>query len=266
MGVTRVGGACYEAAEVSIGRRKVSLDNPSAWVFNKMVDAYTARPDYPAELVAELKAPWPAGARVLDVGAGIGHLSLPLAEAGFPVTAVEPAIFMKEHLAARAAQSRLPIAVHQAQAEQLPFDDRHFDVVLLADALHFIDSERASREMARVLSANGHLAVLSWAPADTPFMTALRKIMEEAAPRRPRNVQQSIVELFAVAGMALPVPQRFTQSLPVSFEQLDNLLRSISFIGPAMNADRFRAFQTHVRSIPHPPVWSRTFTLYQAKR
>lgn len=251
---------------MSIGRRKVSLDDPSAWVFNKMVDAYSARPAYPAELVAALKAPWPHAAAVLDVGAGIGHLSVPLAEAGFPVTAVEPAISMLDHLAKRVATSRLPIAVHQAQAEQLPFPDRRFDVVLLADALHFIDSERASREMARVLSATGHLAVLTWEPTDTPFMSALRQIMEEAAPRRPRNVQQSIVELFAVAGMALPAAQRFTQSLSVTFEHLDELLRSISFIGPAMNAARFHAFQTRVRNIAHPPVWSRTFTLYQSSR
>jgi ubiquinone/menaquinone biosynthesis C-methylase UbiE len=251
---------------VSIGRRKVSLDDPSAWVFNKMVDAYRTRPAYPETLVDAIASRLTPGARILDVGAGLGHLAVPLSARGFRVTAVEPAIRMLECLHERVRADRLSMTVNQAQAENLPFADDSFDAVLLADALHFIDSERASREMARVLGRKGQLAVLSWDFAHTPFMQALRQVMEEAAPRRPRNVTQSIVELFAVAGLSLPRVQCFAESLPVTSEQLDNILRSISFIGPAMNPSRFEAFQARVRAIPHSPVWSRDFALYQAKR
>ncbi len=253
-------------ANVSIGRRKVSLDDPSAWVFNKMVAAYTTRPAYPDALLDALTLGLSAHASILDVGAGIGHLALPLAARGFQVTAVEPAINMLDHLRAQVEGERLPITLRQAQAENLPFDDQSFNLVLPADALHFLDSERAAREMARVLAPKGQLAVLLWDLAPTPFMQALREIMEDAAPRRPRNVTQSVVELFAVAGIPLPGPQRLAQSLPVTADQLDNILRSISFIGPAMNPTRFEAFQARVRAIPHPPVWAREFTLFLAGR
>lgn len=251
---------------VSIGRRKVSLDDPTAWVFNKMVDAYQTRPPYPNALVDATAREVAPASRVLDVGAGVGHLALPLAKRGFRVTAVEPAINMLAALRASAEREDLPVTTCQAQAEELPFDDESFELVILADALHFIDSERAARELARVLTRTGQLAVLRWDLAATPFMQALRAIMEESAPRRPRNVQQSIVELFAVAGMAVPPAHHFSESLPVTAPELDGLLRSISFIGPAMNAHRFEAFQERVRAIPHPPVWARDFTLFVNRR
>jgi ubiquinone/menaquinone biosynthesis C-methylase UbiE len=248
---------------VSIGRRKVSLSDPSAWVFNKMVDAYATRPAYPDAVLAALTACLPAQARVLDIGAGLGHLALPLARCGFRVTAVEPAIDMLGRLQQLVVDACLPVTLHHAQAEELPLADSSFELIVLADALHFIDSERAAREMARVLAPKGQLAVLSWELSDTPFNQALRRIMQEAAPRRPRDVKQAIVEVFAVAGKKLPLARHFHDAFDVSHDELETLLRSISFIGPAMNTARFDAFQARVRAIPHLPAWSRDLTLYQ---
>jgi hypothetical protein len=68
---------------MSLGRRKVGLEEQSRWVFNRMAAFYPARPAYPAELVdalAELAGP--AGSRIGDLGAGVGHLALPLAGRG----------------------------------------------------------------------------------------------------------------------------------------------------------------------------------------
>jgi 2-oxoisovalerate dehydrogenase E2 component (dihydrolipoyl transacylase) len=75
---------------MSLGRRKVRLDEASRWVFNRMADVYDARPPYPAALIDALcDLAGPPGARIADLGAGTGHLALPLAARGYDVTAVE---------------------------------------------------------------------------------------------------------------------------------------------------------------------------------
>src|SRR4051794_22381697 len=88
---------------MGLGRRRVGLHEPERWVYNRMADAYAARPAYPDALIARLAAlAGEAPAQVLDVGAGIGHLSLPLLARGHHLNAVEPAISMLNALQARA--------------------------------------------------------------------------------------------------------------------------------------------------------------------
>lgn len=242
------------------------LADESAWVFNKMVTAYAARPQYPEALVQALTTLAPSGARVLDVGAGLGHLALPLAERGYRVTAIEPAIAMLGALERRALHRGLPLVAVHAMAEALPFDTGAFDLVIAADVVHFLDSERAAKETARVLAPRGALAVVSCDFADTPFMNAVVKVMRESAPRRPRDVASARIELLSVARVKEPWGMRFDDDVPVDAETLRQILNSVSFIGPAMNADRTERFWQRIQAIEHERRWARTFVLEAGRR
>jgi ubiquinone/menaquinone biosynthesis C-methylase UbiE len=247
---------------VSIGRRKVRLSDESSWVFNRMVDAYAGRPEYPPELIAALTALLPeANASVLDVGAGIGHLSIPLATRGYAVTAVEPALGMLQSLQHRAQTAGVSLHTVQGAAEELPFDDAQFDLVLVADVVHFLDSERAAQELNRVRARRGAMALLTCEFAPTPYMNAVVKLMEEAAPRRPRETSSALTELLAVSGVKAPEVTQFFDETPVDHTQLEQILRSISFIGPAMNAERYAAFRDRLHAIDQEPRWARVMTL-----
>jgi len=252
---------------MSLGRRKVGLDDPTRWVFNRMADVYDARPAYPPALIdalAELATLH--GRRVGDLGAGIGHVALPLAARGLDVVAVEPAHAMLDRLRSRAREHRLAVRAVHAAAEALPLDDGSLDLAVVVDALHFIDAELIGRELARVLGPKGALAVVTCELGKTPFMLGLRAIIEAAVPRRPRALAQNIVHVAAMTGVTLARERRFHDETPIDRETLDRILRSISFIGPAMNPVRFAAFRARVHALPGRPAWARTFTLRAGRR
>jgi ubiquinone/menaquinone biosynthesis C-methylase UbiE len=250
-------------------RRQVNIEDAARWVFNRMADVYDARPDYPVELIdaiAELAGS--VGKRIGDLGAGIGHLAIPLAERGFEVTAIEPARAMLDRLEATAVERGASVRSLHAAAEALPVEAKSFDVILIADALHFIDSELAAREIARVLVHRGLLIVVTCELGDTPFMRDVARIIEEATQRRPRQMVSRNAQLSGVAKIPLSKGRTFTDETPVTRATLERILGSISFVGPAMNPERTAAFHARVHALAAetPIHWARKFTLQWGRR
>lgn len=62
------------------------------WDYTELAEAYLERPDYAPQVLEEIFsiANLKAGDRVCDIGAGVAHLTLPLAQRHFMVDAVEP--------------------------------------------------------------------------------------------------------------------------------------------------------------------------------
>jgi len=252
---------------MSLGRRKVGIDDPSRWVFNRMAEFYAARPAYPVSLVDALAdLAGPAGSRIGDIGAGIGHLALPLAARGFDVVAIEPARAMLDRLRSAAIDRGLALRALHAAGEGMPLEPACLELVVVADALHFLDAELVAGEIARVLTPGGALALVTCEFAQTPFMRGVVRLMEDAAPRRPRPLTQSIVHVSALTHVLLTSERRFHDETPIDHATLESILRSISFIGPAMNEARFAAFRERVRALPDAPVWARTFLLRSGRR
>jgi ubiquinone/menaquinone biosynthesis C-methylase UbiE len=247
-------------------RRSVGIHEPSEWVFNRIAAVYDGRPPYPTLLIdalAELAKP---GARILDVGAGTGHLALPLSARGFDVVAVEPAEAMLARLRDAAATLGTRVTSIHAAAETLPLEDRSADLIVVADAVHFIDAELGGRELARVLRPGGAMAIITSEPADTPFMNAVVRTMEEAAPRRPRDMSRAIVQFLSMATTKTLPTRVFIDETPVDDAALTRILASISFIGPAMNEARTAAFVEKLRALPGPRIWARKLSLLAGRR
>lgn len=101
-----------------------------------------------------------AGKRVLDVGTGDGTYAIEAASRGAVVTAVDSAQSMPDAAQIRAAQRGLSVSFQRGRAEELPFDDGSFDVVLAVTVLCFVpEANKAIREMARVLVPGGRLVL-----------------------------------------------------------------------------------------------------------
>lgn len=252
---------------MSLGRRRVGLHEPERWIYNRMAAAYAARPAYPDALVEHLSAlAHVAKGHILDVGAGMGHLSLPLAQRGHDVIAVDPAAAMLKALAERAGEAQSRIRVLHAAAEALPLPDASAGLALIADALHFLDAHRSGMELARVLTPHASLAFVQVELGSSPFMRELVHIMQDAAPRRPRRVSGTMAEIAALCGVTLTVRESYENDVALDHVQLEQLFGSISFIGPAMNPRRFGDFCARVRAIQHAPRWHTHITLHAGQR
>ena len=94
--------------------------------------------------------------RVLDLGAGTGKLTQQLLDRSLDVVAVEPSPGMLDHL-----RTALPaVQAHRGSAEAIPLPDASVDAVMVAQAWHWVDVDRAVAEVARVLRPGGRLGLL----------------------------------------------------------------------------------------------------------
>ena len=115
------------------------------------------RPDYPVDGIR-----WAlAGAsrtvgEVLDLAAGTGKLTDGLVSLGVAVTAVEPDAAMRAELS-----SRMPeVTALEGTAERIPLPAASVDAVLVGQAFHWFDADRALTEIARVLRPGGVVGAL----------------------------------------------------------------------------------------------------------
>ena len=129
-----------------------------------------------------------SGMSVLDVAAGTGNASIPAAETGASVTASDltPELFDAGRSRAKAAGVKLEWV--EADAENLPFDDESFDVVMSSIGAMFAPHhQEVADELVRVCRPGGTIGLLSWTPEG--MIGALFKMMGPFAPPPPPGAQ-----------------------------------------------------------------------------
>ena len=143
-----------------------------------------------------------AGERVLDVAAGNGNATLAAARRFAEVTSTDYVPALLEKGRARAQAEGFDVQFRVADAEDLPFADGSFDVVLSTFGAMFTpDHARPAREMLRVVRSGGRIGMANWTPEG--FIGRLFKVIGAHVPP-PAGLQSPalwgsephIVELF----------------------------------------------------------------------
>ncbi|AWS44314.1 trans-aconitate 2-methyltransferase [Streptosporangium sp. 'caverna'] len=152
-----------------------------------------ARPGYPPELfddLAELTGIGP-GCRVLEVGPGTGQATVPLAERGCHIVAVELGAEMAA--LARRNLARFPsVQVVTAAFEDWPPPAEPFDVVVSATAFHWIDPAVRMVRAADSLRAGGALATIAThhiKGGSTDFFAEAQTCYERFDPATPPDLR-----------------------------------------------------------------------------
>ncbi len=132
------------------------------------------RPPYPEAVVDELERQGLApGSLVADIGAGAGAAALLFLRRGYRVMAVEPNAEM------RAAALSLGIDARPGTGEDTGLPDSSVDLVLCAQAFHWMDQPRAWAEFNRIARPGGFIALL-WnnrVRSGTPFLDELEALL-----------------------------------------------------------------------------------------
>jgi ubiquinone/menaquinone biosynthesis C-methylase UbiE len=122
-----------------------------------------------------------AGERVLDVAAGNGNATLAAARRFADVVSTDYVGALLERGRERAAAERLRVTFREADAENLPFADESFDVVLSTFGVMFTpDQPQAARELMRVCRPGGRIGMANWTPAS--FVGMLFKTIGRYVP------------------------------------------------------------------------------------
>ncbi|SCL40080.1 Methyltransferase domain-containing protein [Micromonospora pallida] len=112
------------------------------------------RPRYPERALRWALADLTVPARVVDLGAGTGILTRGVRALGHQVTPVEPDPGMRATL----ADVTPGVTALSGSAEAVPLPDGTADAVLVGQAYHWFDRDRAHAEIARVLRPGGTFA------------------------------------------------------------------------------------------------------------
>jgi SAM-dependent methyltransferase len=125
-----------------------------------------------------------SGMRVLDVASGTGNAAIPAAQTGADVTASDLTPELLEAGRARAESMGLELEWVEADAEDLPFDDASFDVVMSSIGAMFAPiHESVADELVRVCKPGGTIGMINWTPEG--MIGALFKTMGPFAPAPP---------------------------------------------------------------------------------
>ncbi|ALV37699.1 class I SAM-dependent methyltransferase [Streptomyces sp. CdTB01] len=206
--------------------------------FNEDAELYDrARPRYPPALVAELARVAGLGpdSRVLEIGPGTGQLTLPVAELGCHVTAVELGDAMAA-VARRRLREHPRAEVRVAEFESWPLPEEPFDLVVCATAFHWIDPGVRMVKAARALRPGGRLALVRTehvAGGTEEFFARVQECYERWDPATPpglRPLPASQIPAGTAEAAGSPyfervTAARFTQDITYSTDQyLDVLL------------------------------------------
>ncbi len=136
-----------------------------------------------------------AGARLLDVGCGMGDVACGYAATGAQVTAIDASEAMLDAGRERASREGVAVDFQLGDATALTFDDDRFDVCRSERVLQWIpDIPRAVGEMVRVVRRGGRLCL-----TDTDWRTFVIDIPDSEAMRAVNN---AIIDLRGESALA----------------------------------------------------------------
>jgi ubiquinone/menaquinone biosynthesis C-methylase UbiE len=154
--------------------------------FDGVAERYHAfRPGYPTELIEDIcrySGIQPDG-RILEIGSGTGKATLMFAQKGYSILCLEPGQNLIE-VAERNLAAYPQVRFVKARFEEWNSDLLKFDLVISAQAFHWVPEEVRYEKTASILKKRGYLAAFwnMYPGMDHEIRPALDQIYRQIAP------------------------------------------------------------------------------------
>jgi SAM-dependent methyltransferase len=180
------------------------------------------------------------GDRVLDVACGSGNSAIAAARCFAEVTGIDFVPALLERGRVRAAAEFLEVAFVEGDAQELPFEDGSFDVVLSTFGAMFApDQGRTASELVRVTRRDGKIGMANW--VRDGFVGALFRATAKYVPAQPGllrpfawGTEERLHELFGDGISDLRVERRASTQRFRSSEHFLEFFRR--YFGPTIAA------------------------------
>jgi len=195
-----------------------------------------------------------SGERVLDVAGGAGNAALACARRWADVTCTDFVPELLVHAEARARAEMVPLRTEVADAQDLPYPEGLFDVVVSTFGAMFApDQERTAHELLRVLRPGGRLGMANWTPDG--WVGSMFRLIAGYRPPAPRvhppsawGTTQRLDELLGAGTSSMKVRERTQEfvhhSAPALFDLFVEFFGPSATLWPTLDSERQGAFRS----------------------
>jgi ubiquinone/menaquinone biosynthesis C-methylase UbiE len=207
-------------------------------------DSYEkGRPEYPKDAIQFLlqEIGITSGKTVVDLGAGTGKFTKLIVDSGADIIAIEPVEGMRKTFSEVLPQ----VLIKQGTAEDIPLADHSVDGLVVAQAFHWFDGEKALAEIFRILKPGSKLGLI-WNARDESldWVSKLTDIIDPHENGAPRYRTGAWRKAFEVTKMFSPlITKHFGYVQKGAPQIIVDRVASISFISALDSVTKARVLE-----------------------
>jgi SAM-dependent methyltransferase len=212
-------------------------------------DYSTWRPNYPDrffELLKALKVGLP-GQRILDLGTGVGFLTLRFAQAGAIVTGIDISPEQIDEARRRCTSLGLAVEFRTVPAEDTGLPPASFDVITASQSWLYFDKTRAIPELKRLLRPNGVFLTshFGWLSRQDAIAHASEQLVLKHNPKWSHadlSGEVPLVPVWSVDHFNLHAMFVFDEAIPFTHDSWRGRIRACRGIGATLTGKALEDF------------------------
>ncbi|MBE9039083.1 class I SAM-dependent methyltransferase [aff. Roholtiella sp. LEGE 12411] len=195
------------------------------------------------------------GQNIVDLGTGTGTLARGFAARGCDVIGIDQSGALLEQARQLDQSVQLQVKYQLATAENTALPDASADVVTAGQCWHWFDRSLAVQEVARILRANGYIAIahFDWIPLKANVVEATEQLIEAHNPAWQMGggigLHPQWLRDLAEGGFREIQTFSYDVFVPYTHEDWRGRIRASAGVGASLTADKVEVFDRELAAL-----------------